>query len=59
MRHSDLTISLITDEASSSLDEGLVFAREEGIGTIDLCVIDGRNVGMSVSPPDRAYWFCR
>ena len=44
MRHSDLTICLITDEVSPSLDEGLAFAREEGIGTIDLRVIDGRNV---------------
>jgi sugar phosphate isomerase/epimerase len=44
MRHSDLTISLITDEVSPSLDEGLAFARQEGIGTIDLRVIDGRNV---------------
>ena len=44
MRHSDLTIGLITDEVSPSLDEGLAFAREEGIGTIDLRVIDGRNV---------------
>ncbi len=44
MGHSDLTICLITDEVSSSLDEGLAFAREEGIGTIDLRVVDGRNV---------------
>jgi sugar phosphate isomerase/epimerase len=44
MRHPDLTICLITDEVSPSLDEGLAFAREEGIGTIDLRVIDGRNV---------------
>jgi sugar phosphate isomerase/epimerase len=44
MRRSDLTICLITDEVSSSLDEGLAFACEEGIGTIDLRVIDGRNV---------------
>jgi sugar phosphate isomerase/epimerase len=44
MRHSDLTICLITDEVSPSLDEGLAFAHEEGIGTIDLRVIDGRNV---------------
>ena len=44
MRRSDLTIGLITDEVSPSLDEGLAFAREEGIGTIDLRVIDGRNV---------------
>src|SRR5258708_1426960 len=44
MRRSDLTICLITDEVSPSLDEALAFAREEGIGTIDLRVIDGRNV---------------
>jgi len=44
MRHSDLTICLITDEVSPSLDQGLAFAREEGIGTIDLRVIDDRNV---------------
>jgi sugar phosphate isomerase/epimerase len=44
MRRSDLTIGLITDEVSPSLDEGLAFAREEGIGTVDLRVVDGRNV---------------
>jgi sugar phosphate isomerase/epimerase len=44
MRRSDLTICLITDEVSPSLDQGLAFAREEGVGTIDLRVIDGRNV---------------
>jgi sugar phosphate isomerase/epimerase len=44
MHRSDLTICLITDEVSPSLDEGLAFAHEEGIGTIDLRVIDGRNV---------------
>jgi sugar phosphate isomerase/epimerase len=44
MRRSDLTICLITDEVSPWLDEGLAFARDEGIGTIDLRVIDGRNV---------------
>jgi L-ribulose-5-phosphate 3-epimerase len=44
MRRSDLTLCLITDEVSASLDEGLAFARAEGIGTIDLRVIDGRNV---------------
>jgi sugar phosphate isomerase/epimerase len=44
MRRPDLTICLITDEVSPSLDEGLAFACEEGIGTIDLRVIDGRNV---------------
>ena len=40
MRRSDLTIGLITDEVSPSLDEGLAFAREEGIGTVDLRVVD-------------------
>lgn len=44
MRRSDLTISLITDEVSPSLDDGLAFAREEGIESVDLRVIDGRNV---------------
>lgn len=44
MRRSDLTIGLITDEVSPSLDEGIAFAREENIDTIDLRVIDGRNV---------------
>jgi sugar phosphate isomerase/epimerase len=44
MRRSDLTICLITDEVSPSLDEGLAFAREEGIGVVDLRLIDGRNV---------------
>lgn len=44
MRRSDLTICLITDEVSPSLDEGLAFACKEGIGTVDLRVIDGRNV---------------
>ena len=44
MRRSDLTLCLITDEVSPSLDEGLALARAEGIGTIDLRVIDGRNV---------------
>ena len=44
MRRSDLTISLITDEVSPSLDEGIAFAREENIGAIDLRVIDGQNV---------------
>ena len=44
MRHQDLTIGLITDEVSPSLDEGLAFAREAGVGTIDLRLIDGRNV---------------
>jgi L-ribulose-5-phosphate 3-epimerase len=44
MRRSDLTICLITDEVSPSLNEGLAFARDEGISTVDLRVIDGRNV---------------
>jgi sugar phosphate isomerase/epimerase len=44
MRRSDLTLCLITDEVSPSLNEGLAFARAEGIGTVDLRVIDGRNV---------------
>ena len=44
MRRSDLTLCLITDEVSPSLDEGLAFACAEGIGTVDLRVIDGRNV---------------
>lgn len=44
MRRPDLTICLITDEVSPCLDEGLAFACAEGIGTIDLRVIDGRNV---------------
>lgn len=44
MRRSDLTICLITDEISPSLDEGLAFARKEGLNTIDLRVIDGHNV---------------
>lgn len=44
MRRDDLTIALITDEVSPSLDEGIAFAHEEGIDTIDLRVVDGRNV---------------
>jgi L-ribulose-5-phosphate 3-epimerase len=44
LRRSDLTICLITDEVSPSLDEGLAFAQDAGIGTIDLRLIDGRNV---------------
>jgi sugar phosphate isomerase/epimerase len=44
MRRSDLTICLITDEVSPSLDEGLAFACEQGVGTIDLRLIDGFNV---------------
>jgi hypothetical protein len=40
MRRSDLTLCLITDEVSASLEEGLAFAQAEGI----LRVIDGRNV---------------
>ena len=51
MRRSDLTISLITDEVSPSLDEGLAFARAEGIGTVDLRVVDGRNV-LALSRPE-------
>jgi L-ribulose-5-phosphate 3-epimerase len=44
MRRSDLTLCLITDEVSPSLDEGLAFARQEDIDAVDLRVIDGRNV---------------
>ena len=44
MRRSDLTLCLITDEVSQSLDEGLAFACAEGIDTVDLRVVDGRNV---------------
>ena len=44
MRRADLRLCLITDEVSPSLEEGLAFACAEGIGTIDLRVIDGRNV---------------
>jgi hypothetical protein len=44
MRRSDLTLCLITDEVSPLLDAGLAFARAEAIDTIDLRVIDGRNV---------------
>jgi sugar phosphate isomerase/epimerase len=44
MRRSDLTICLITDEVSPALDEGVAFARAEDIGTVDLRVVDGRNV---------------
>ena len=44
MRRADLTLSLITDEVSPWLDEALAFACAEGIGTVDLRVIDGRNV---------------
>ena len=44
MRRSQLTFCLITDEVSPSLDEGIAFARAESISTIDLRVIDGRNV---------------
>ncbi len=44
MPRPDLTICLITDEVSPSLDEGLAFARAEDIGTIDLRLIDGCNV---------------
>ena len=51
MRHSDLTLCLITDEVSPSLDEGLAFARAERIGAVDLRVIDGRNV-LELSPAE-------
>jgi sugar phosphate isomerase/epimerase len=44
VRRSDLTIGLITDEVSPSLDEGLAFAHQEDVDTIDLRLIDGRNV---------------
>ena len=44
MRRSDLTLCLITDEVSPSLDEGIAFARAEGLDTVDLRVVDGRNV---------------
>lgn len=44
MRRADLTLCLITDEVSPSLDEGLAFACAEDIGTVDLRVVDGRNV---------------
>jgi sugar phosphate isomerase/epimerase len=44
MRRSDLRICLITDEVSLALDDGIAFARAEGIGMIDLRVVDGRNV---------------
>ena len=44
MHRSDLTLCLITDEVSPSLDEGLAFASAEGVGTVDLRVIDGHNV---------------
>ena len=44
MRRSNLTLCLITDEVSPSLDEGLAFACSEGIDTVDLRVVDGRNV---------------
>lgn len=44
MRRVDLTIGLITDEVSPSLDEGLALARAEGVDTVDLRVVDGRNV---------------
>jgi len=43
MHRSDLTICLITDEVSASLDEGLAFARAQNIRSVDLRVIDGRN----------------
>jgi sugar phosphate isomerase/epimerase len=53
MRRADLTISLITDEVSPLLDEALAFACAEGIGTVDLRVIDGRNV-LGLTPGELA-----
>ena len=53
MRRSDLTLCLITDEVSPSLDKGLAFARAEGIAAIDLRVIDGCNV-LALSPDELA-----
>jgi hypothetical protein len=55
MRRSDLTLCLITDEVSPSLDEALAFAREEGIATVDLRVIDGRNV-LALSRAELRRW---
>jgi sugar phosphate isomerase/epimerase len=43
MRRSNLTLGLITDEVSPHLDEGIAFAKAEGIDTVDLRLIDGRN----------------
>jgi sugar phosphate isomerase/epimerase len=51
MRPSDLTVALITDEVSPLLDEGLAFARQEGLNTVDLRVVDGRNV-LALSKPE-------
>jgi sugar phosphate isomerase/epimerase len=51
MRPSDLTIALITDEVSPLLDEGLSFARQEALNTVDLRVVDGRNV-LALSRPE-------
>jgi sugar phosphate isomerase/epimerase len=53
MRRSDLTLCVITDEVSPSLDEGIAFARAEAIDTIDLRIVDGRNV-IELSPDERA-----
>lgn len=44
MDRSDVTLCLITDEVSSSLDVSLAFAQNEGFTTIDLRVFDGKNV---------------
>lgn len=43
MRRSQLTLCVITDEISPSLDAGLAFAKAEGISAIDLRMIDGVN----------------
>lgn len=43
MKRSQLTLCLIADEVSPSLDAALAFARTEGISTIDLRMIDGQN----------------
>jgi hypothetical protein len=51
MRPSDLTIALITDEVSPLLDEGLSFARQEALNTVDLRVVDGRSV-LALSRPE-------
>jgi sugar phosphate isomerase/epimerase len=43
VRRSQLTLCVITDEVSPSLDAGLAFAKSEDISTIDLRMIDGKN----------------
>jgi sugar phosphate isomerase/epimerase len=43
LRRSQLTLCFITDEVSPRLDAGLAFAEAEGLSTIDLRTIDGRN----------------